>query len=261
MKCKVHIVDPAGNITAFVDGNIEKERYSEIAKRIIEETGSQVEQVAYINKPINGGEVRIDMMGHEFCGNATRAFGYLYLALNNETSRSIMVEISGIENPLEVVVDMEASKARTDMPFPLSLEYLFVSELESEIPIIVMDGIMHAIIENYTENKEISNLILESAKKKFNFDAFGLMYVDGNKMTPLVYVVDTDTLIYEGSCGSGTMSYAIFLAKDLKDGKYDYCIEQPGGIIDGFITKENNEYLACIMGGKINIIESIEMDL
>lgn len=261
MEYKCHVVNPAGNITIFVETEVAKEDYIEVANKLLADKRYQAEQVAFICNPIMGGEARVEMMGGEFCGNATRAFGYLYLSLNNEQSRTIKVEISGSKEVLDVDVNTQLKTARTAMPFPLALDELYIYELDITIPIVVMDGITHAIISDLDENEETTRLILETAKEKLEFDAFGLMYVKGNTMLPIVYVVDTDSLIYEGSCGSGTMAYTVYLTKDLADGKHEYSIKQPGGIIDGYVSKKNNEYIACLMGGFIEITDHVTIEL
>lgn len=261
MEYKCHVVNPAGNVTIFVETPVAKENYIEIANKLLAIEKYQAEQVAYITKPIKGGEARIEMMGGEFCGNATRAFGYLYLTLNNEQSRTVKIEISGSKEILDVEVDMELGTARTAMPFPLAVEHLSVEKINDEIPIVIMDGITHAIITEYEEDPELTKTILDAAKEQLDFDAFGLMYVKGSSMVPIVYVADTDSLIYEGSCGSGTMAYTVYLTKDLADGRHEYSIKQPGGVIDGYVSKEDGTYIACLMGGVIEITEHVDIEI
>jgi len=77
----VIIANPAGNITAFVlDNNIEKKDYIYVANKLMEIAELEIEQVGFVKEPKLGGELRLEMMGGEFCGNATRSFG-LYLAM------------------------------------------------------------------------------------------------------------------------------------------------------------------------------------
>ena len=70
--------DPAGNITAFVIGDVDPAHRAKIANKIIDDYDPSVEQVGFISKKADGS-YRMDMMGGEFCANASRSFG-LYLA-------------------------------------------------------------------------------------------------------------------------------------------------------------------------------------
>ena len=41
-----------------------------------------------------GGDVRLEMMGGEFCGNASRSIGMLFARQNNIESGNVLVEIT-----------------------------------------------------------------------------------------------------------------------------------------------------------------------
>ena len=77
MKLNVLRADPAGNITLFVLDPVEKSRRAEIAAQLMAVPEYQAEQVGFVCTPQEGGDGRMEMMGGEFCGNATRAFGLL----------------------------------------------------------------------------------------------------------------------------------------------------------------------------------------
>lgn len=51
-----------------------------------------------------------------------------------------------------------------------------------------------------------------------NVDVLGIMFYQPNKeiMTPLVYVRASDSLIWEGSCGSGSVAVASTIAMERK---------------------------------------------
>ncbi|MGL4484997.1 MAG: hypothetical protein ACRCUS_08615, partial [Anaerovoracaceae bacterium] len=72
MKLEIAILNPAGNITAFVKTKVNREDYSRVANAIMTDPKvietAQVEQVAFI---LN--DYTMEMCGLEFCGNASRA--------------------------------------------------------------------------------------------------------------------------------------------------------------------------------------------
>ena len=76
MRIKVRVADPAGNITVFVTTPVEREKYPAIARQLLAREELKGEQVGFIEKT-DQGDFRMEMMGGEFCGNASRSFGYL----------------------------------------------------------------------------------------------------------------------------------------------------------------------------------------
>ena len=77
MKLNIARADPAGNITLLVLSPVEKPARAETAARLMGMPQFQAEQVGFRCPPQAGGDGRLEMMGGEFCGNATRAFGML----------------------------------------------------------------------------------------------------------------------------------------------------------------------------------------
>ena len=94
-KYNIVVANPANNITVFVLDYVEKEDYKDIAKNILENTDFNAEQVGFVKEPIMGGDVRLEMMGGEFCGNASRSIGMLFARQNNIESGNVLVEITG----------------------------------------------------------------------------------------------------------------------------------------------------------------------
>lgn len=64
-------IDPAGNITVIVDSFVPREQQSRVASELMKLDNS-VEQVGFLEKPDDPCcAVRLQMMGGEFCGNAS----------------------------------------------------------------------------------------------------------------------------------------------------------------------------------------------
>ena len=76
MEVKLRVADPAGNITIFVTSPVERNLYAKVANELLAIKEFRGEQVGFIERHEDGSS-HMEMMGGEFCGNATRSFGYL----------------------------------------------------------------------------------------------------------------------------------------------------------------------------------------
>lgn len=254
MELNILRADPAGNITIFVLDRVEKARRAEIAAKLMAKKELGAEQVAFVCEPVSLGSAgRIEMMGNEFCGNALRAFG-LYLAAQRQESVSrLSVEISGCKSPATVTADTQNGISEAQMPLPRDISPFIFSGVECIR--VDFDGISHLVADCPVPNQRV----LGAAKALFADDksisAFGIMYLDrySMKMTPLVYVKATDSLVWESSCGSGTVAAAITMASGLRNGEKSYTFAQPCGSITAKITKRNGEFAEAVISGEISL--------
>ena len=251
-KYNIVVANPANNITVFVLDYIEREDYKDIAKDILENTDFNAEQVGFVKEPIMGGDVRLEMMGGEFCGNASRSIGMLFARQNNIESGNVLVEITGSDRPLNTKVDLENETSEIDMPIPKGIESINVSGL-GKFPIVES---VDATDENFEKFKK-------AVYENYDIEAFGVMFFDKEKnyITPAVYVKDTDTTFFESSCGSGTLATVTYLGQDLKDGVLKFDIKQPGGTIASQIYKENGEIKKITIGGVVKLSDKLEIEL
>ncbi len=74
-QLKISYLRPSGNDTALVEGLFDKERRIEINNMILKER-SDIEQVGFYK--VQGQQLRLEMAGGEFCGNALRSLAYLH---------------------------------------------------------------------------------------------------------------------------------------------------------------------------------------
>ncbi len=259
MEYDIYIVNPAGNITILVKSFVPENEYIEIANKFLNSNFYNAEQVGYLTTKNN--RPHMNMMGMEFCGNASRSFGYL-LAMenNNKDKQTISVSVSGTDELLDVNVDLKHKTAQVAMPIPKEIIKLNVTE-NTVVDVVIMDGIYHAIVNHKLESDDLTKQILKRATEEYDIDAFGIMYVSEQNMKPIVYVKETDSLIYESSCGSGTIAYAYYLVRDKQTGRFEFEIKQPGGQIDAVILKQNNETRMALMGGPITISDLIKVEL
>ncbi|MCA5962637.1 hypothetical protein LC724_22770 [Blautia sp. RD014234] len=98
MKVKIRVADPAGNITIFVMTPLERSQYAEAANQLLEQKKYKAEQVGFVEEKEDGTQ-HMQMMGGEFCGNATRSFGYLKSLVDENHPQLVQVDVSGSESP------------------------------------------------------------------------------------------------------------------------------------------------------------------
>ena len=75
MKLTLCTADPAGNITLLVETPVDPAEYHSVANQLMAIEQFHCEQVGFITEPVMGGGIRLEMMGGEFCGNATMSLG------------------------------------------------------------------------------------------------------------------------------------------------------------------------------------------
>ena len=262
MDRKVQVLDfvkinPAGNITILIDNfDIYNKNIPKISEEIMKETNLYAEQVGFIK------DNHLQMMGGEFCGNASRSIGMLFARQNNIESGNVLVEITGSDRPLNTKVDLENETSEIDMPIPKGIESINVSGL-GKFPIVLIDGINHIIAESVDATDENFEKFKKAVYENYDIEAFGVMFFDKEKnyIIPAVYVKDTDTTFFESSCGSGTLATVTYLGQDLKDGVLKFDIKQPGGTIASQIYKENGEIKKITIGGVVKLSDKLEIEL
>ena len=259
MKVKIRVADPAGNITIFVMTPLEKERYAGIARQILERKELGGEQVAFVERT-EQGTLRMEMMGGEFCGNASRSFAYLLCRLSGKERQECLVEVSGSPKPLKAIADTAKKTSQVDMPLPKEIRLLTIEPGEA-YDMIVFDGICHIIVPGKPKKGEFVGKLLDRAKTECPCGAWGIMFLEGDQMIPAVYVESTVSLVWESSCGSGSMAAAVYLSKAEENGEFVYVLKQPGGEIQAAVYKEQGRVCRCTMGGPVSISPEIELEL
>ena len=267
MKVKIRVADPAGNITIFVMTPLERSQYAEAANQLLEQKKYKAEQVGFVEEK-EDGTLHMQMMGGEFCGNATRSFGYLKSLMDEKHPALVQVDVSGSESPLDVEVDLEAGTSRTTMPLPRKIVNLSVPDLGT-CPMVCFDGISHMIVKGPRRSDAFVQEVLKAARACETCDAYGIMFLEPSgdgmekcyRMTPVVYVVETDSLVWESSCGSGSMACAVYLADRKADGTYVYVLRQPDGQIEATVIRREGKTVQCKMGGKVTISGELEAEI
>lgn len=244
-------INPAGNITILIENfDIYDKNIPKISEEIMKETNLYAEQVGFIKGN------HLQMMGGEFCGNASRSFASLLAFRDKDFFKQKNYEItcSGESEILNVDVRVDGAKnkflAKIKMPKFVSLEEVNIDEYK--LGLVRFSGIHHFIF-NIKENKEVSFEKIVDLVKKYlyneDYSAFGIMFFDRDNLTikPYIYVKEVGDGLYENSCASGTTALGYYLKKykNLDRAK----IIQPNGWLEYII--ENNE---MFIDGPVEIV-------
>ena len=94
-------------------------------------------------------------------------------------------------------------------------------------------------------------------------DAYGVIFLDTaqGKMTPLVKVPATDTLVWEGSCGSGSLAAALSQSAGLEEGEFARDYLQPAGVVRATVVRRNGSVTAAYIGGPVTLGQPMEVEL
>ncbi len=236
---------PGGNTTALVEEHVERALQPEVATRIIHDI-PDIEQVGFLEKATKkGAGVRLQMMGGEFCGNATRCAGFFWARKTGK--KTLQIETSGLDELVNVDCSREGECAIT---MPRSFVKAIRAHLEDFR--VDLDGISHIVSWADPGSVDIHKLL----EPHRNVPAIGAIFVEQPgtakaHIDPYVWVEGTRTLIHETGCASGSIAVAAALAH--RDGEHpSYQIVQPTGEIYtvGFTAK------TVSIGGKVEIRDS-----
>ncbi len=227
MELRLIMADPAGNRTAIVRTPVPAALRAKAAAEIMKIQELRAEQVGFETAPLMGGAGRLEMMGGEFCGNAARSFGFLCFSESGKSAEAgkpgiesipvsgsadgdILIEISGSTGLLRVSCDPESGTAFSEMPMPQRMELS-----EEGYPLIISEGIAHMILKDTDPDSSLIHQMI--GRYGSRFDAFGLQFLKGDLLIPVVYVEASGSLVYESSCGSGSLAAAWYLEKTAEE--------------------------------------------
>jgi len=174
----------------------------------------------------------------------------------------VRIETSGCDHIVTVDTDLEAGTSRAEMPTPVSVTDAAVDGVQGVL--VHLGGIAHLIVDGVEPSEEFfaraEEQVLNALKP---IDAYGVMFMDNEKgtMTPLVKVVEPNTLIWEGSCGSGSLSAAVAESRNAPDGEFAKDIVQPAGIVRAGVVRENGVITAAFIGGPVCLGEPFEIEI
>jgi len=277
-------MDPAGNTTIFIFDQLPRSIHGKVAQYLMKMNYLCADQVGFIErpKPIYAA-AHLQMMGGGFCGNAVRALAALLflkgypriyrekeVEANSSVSKSdyviVPLEISGYNGILkaEVKVIDEINGilwSSTPIPAPMEIEKvnfnLVCLNIVKEGIIVKLPGIIHVVFKDIIPEKKIIFDVQKQLKiMDTNVDVLGIMFYQPNReiMTPLVYVRASDSLIWEGSCGSGSVAVASAIAVEKKENIKDLKLKQPNGEIEVDIDYIDGKVNKAIIKGLVSFV-------
>ena len=251
-KYKFVIYKPGGNNTALVETMVTDPVLKKTVNDLIMAKNPTVEQVGFIDRE----QLRLEMAGGEFCGNATRCAAFTFL---KKKAGSVLIKASGVRNKLQAGVDLKGN-VWAQMPIYSDISKIgFVDGLY----IVPLQGITQVVV--YRQAKFSSERAAKTQAVKIlrllNLDvsqkASGVMFVTRKNnlaIEPVVWVRSIKTLFYETACASGTTAVALVEALKNKSSLTNIPIIQPSGEeITVSVSLKNGKFSKARICGQIKL--------
>ncbi|MBQ0133577.1 MAG: hypothetical protein KBS46_00300 [Clostridiales bacterium] len=249
---RAYLYDPTGNMTVLVEGEVSAEERRTVADGLMARC-PEAEQLGFLSGGREGCDIRLDMAGGEFCGNAAMCAAAHFARTHGGGDRLVTVSVSGEEKPLQVRLEQRADgfAGRVHMPLPLSVEEVRLGE--HTLPLVRFAGISHLISDGILARQEAEENIRRWCAQ-LGADCLGVMLYDRlrGQLAPLVYVANIDTLFWENSCASGSAAVGVWLYA--REGKsVSASFSEPGGVLAAECDGEN-----LILRGSVRLKYEIE---
>jgi diaminopimelate epimerase len=255
---------PGGNTTGLVFSEVPRKEQASVAKRIMA-SQPDVEQVGFVEKPKDPKAVRrLQMMGGEFCGNATRSLAWVLwhkrLRGIDRSARTVTLEVSGVGRPLSV--EIHDRMVRVEMP--IKRELSSIKSIQGQT-VVELEGISHVVLRRAAprDAKEEADRLLNELGLK-SLEAAGVLYCqqyeDGVSMSPIVWVRETATLVEEKACASGTVCVALVESANAGRSVDNLKVYQPSGsFITAFVEFGKGQFSRAFIEGPVEILEEGEL--
>lgn len=255
----VAVLDPAGNVTAIVCSDVSAAERARVAAQILRLPELGIEQVAFLTAPRSGGEIRLEMMGGEFCGNALRCAGFYQALRTGAQGKScVFAEISGADGVQPVMADTAEGTASTVMPLPLSVQPAGWADVQATR--VTFAGITHFVIDCAQPDETLVQRAIAAAPEA---SAVGAIFLDRahGSIKPVVFVRETASCVAENSCASGSVAAAVVLTADFADGITEIGIGQPGGTLEVGVQRADGAVMGLSIGGAVRLTQTLTVTL
>lgn len=218
--------NPNENTTILVINAFPRNRYKEVALKLMTSQSVSGEQVGFIEPPDRlGAKARLHMMGDEFCANALAVLAAYYasqekLAMGGH--KKYRFESSGVEKLIQCVVQKKSDgfNVIVEMPLPKSFRETSVSIEGRSLDIIEVGfkGMSHVLVskQNVTDLKRCGHCLLKLGEMEENtLKGVTFFHEENHQIESLIYVKGTDTETWESSCGMASAAYAIYKGQKL----------------------------------------------
>jgi len=235
------IFDPTKNITALITTSVPRALQPAAAAELMRRI-PEVEQVGFLEPAaLAGTALRLQMMGGEFCGNASLSAAVFAMERGGLSGGEAALEVSGAEGPVRCRIAREGDHfvGTVQMPLPTRIGSAVLPPRESgrSVPAVWFPGIVHCIVPAASMSREEAESLIRPAFpqlcRSLRADACGILLYDqaGGAFTPLVYVAETNTAVWESGCGSGSAAIGVWSALTNGGSAAELSLRQPGGVI------------------------------
>ena len=255
-------MNPSGNTTLLILDHVSRERQPAAAAILATPEYLAVDQVGYLEEPKDAGaKVRLQMMGGEFCGNATRAVAAYLLARGDVSGKEeIMLEVSGSDTLVEARAERRSDRqwwTEAAVPVPQAVRTEEISFGGSTIAAVYVTfpGIDHLVLEGIEPSFEAYAELDRRGFLPRGEAARGVMFWNrkAGTLTPLV-AVGTGEPIREGSCGSGSVAVAAAMALASGRSVHDMTLRQPLGEILVTAERGRQGITRAVIKGTVDMI-------
>lgn len=248
------LLDPSGNLTCLVLDPVEERKRGTVTAALMD----RCEQVGYLTPPEDPrARARLQMMGGEFCGNASMAAA-AWLAgedgLTEGEETTVPLEVSGAEGVIPCRVRRERDGWTGTVEMPLIREVKEITLNGETLTGVAFPGMLHLIARGKAPGKEEAETALLNAAAVLPFPALGRLQWEERtgRMTPLVYVRESGTLVWETACGSGSAAIAAWKALETgRDARVE--VIQPGGVLTAEARLKQGTVYRILLTGSVRI--------
>ena len=262
MELRYTVIDPTKNITLLVTSPVPRDVQPRVAAELLRRE-EDAEQVGFAEGPA-AGTPRLQMMGGEFCGNATMSMAaWLSRDLPVGADRALTLPVSGAPEPVACHITRleDCFIGTVSMPLPERIEQLSlpVGGVKETFPVVFLPGICHVIASAELFDRAQAEETLRTWSGVLPGEAMGLLLLDESQtaFTPLVYVKPTDSCVWERGCGSGSAAIGAWLTQ-VRGGGQCVSLRQPGGVIQVVTQTEGMALAALTITGVVHIGQSRE---
>ena len=261
------VIDPTKNITLLVTTPVQRTLQAQVAAWLLRYE-PDAEQVGFLEQSADGTP-RLQMMGGEFCGNATMGLGAWLCRrdrLAHGMTHDFALNISGTSAPVPCAVTPVAHGylATVEMPLPEKTEvHTFpVSGGEIDLTVVFLPGICHIIAPKQAIDRGQAEELLRHWSASLPGEAVGLILLDEARtaIDPLVYVKPTDTAVWERGCGSGSAAAACYLTAK-RGAAQCLSVRQQGGTIAAVTAWDGQRVTALHITGSVVLTGKKQVDV
>ena len=260
--------NPSGNVTLFVLDPVAPEDRKRVNELLLAREKS-AEQAGCLT--IEGNKTIVEMLGGEFCGNATRSSAAYALALQGGQEGEFKVRCSGCDTLLTAHVqklEHNLYDAHIQLPMPNAMKMVPISYNRESVHChyISMPGIDHYVYFTLNLHNLDKKQFLYSLQREITRgpepSAYGLMLVElgSLRMIPAVYVTSTGTFYWENSCGSGSGAVAAAMAQR-QGHSIETVLQEPGGPISIKAGYDDHKVTNISIGGLVSFGEIQQIEI